>query len=79
MEQITIYQMPSQKFQEWIDWNKKHKPIDPLTNTQARFAEKILNDPQLEHMLAQPGNLEKIFKSIQTYLKNKDYEETKRK
>lgn len=70
--------MPTENFQKWVDWNKENKPIDPMTNTQARFAEKLINDPHLELMLSQPGNLEKIFKSIQYYLKNRDYQPKKK-
>jgi hypothetical protein len=62
------------KMQEWVDWSKQNKPIEPLTNAQARFAEKILNDPTLEQMLSQPGDIASIFKSIAFYLKNRDNE-----
>jgi hypothetical protein len=69
----------STKMQEWIDWNKVNHPIQPLTNSQARFAEQILNNPNLELMLSQPGDLVTIFQSIQYYLKNKDYEKKLKK
>ena len=62
----------SNKYQKWVDWNKEHnKQVPPMTNTQARFAEKMLNDKELEVMLAQPGDINIIFKSLQYYLKNR--------
>jgi hypothetical protein len=71
----------SDKFLAWTQWNKEHRPIPPMTNSQARFAEKLLNDPELEQMLSHPGDIETIFKSVQYYFKNKDdiKKETKQK
>jgi len=61
------------KRQEWVDWMKENKPIPQMTNTQARFADYILNDEKLVEMMSHPGDIESIFKNIAHYLKNRDY------
>jgi len=71
--------MLTQKYKKWIDWIKQNKPIKPMTNSQWKFAEKVLNDTELEQMLAAPGDLETIFESVRHYLKNKPEPETKNK
>jgi hypothetical protein len=60
----------SEKFMLWVEWMQKNRPIQPMTNTQARFADKVLNDIELEQMLSNPGDIETILKSIQFFLKN---------
>ena len=55
--------MFSEKYKEWV----KQAELEPLTNTQQKFAEWLLLEENSKQII-QIGNLDIIFKSIRQYL-----------
>lgn len=64
------------EYENWMNYRMNSKE-EPVTRTQSLFAKEIFNNEILvgnkdtTGMLAQPGDLQEIFKSIQKYLKDK--------
>lgn len=56
--------MFSEKYKQWV----KQANIEPLTNTQQKFAEWLLLEENSKQ-ISQIGNLDIIFKSIRQFLK----------
>lgn len=56
--------MFSEKYKKWV----KQANLEPLTNTQQKFAEWLLLDENSKQ-ISQIGNLDIIFKSIRKFLK----------
>lgn len=56
--------MFTEKYKEWV----KQANLEPLTNTQQKFAEWLLLDENSKQ-ISQIGNLDIIFKSIRQFLK----------
>ena len=56
--------MFSEKYKRWV----KQANLEPLTNTQQKFAEWLLLEENSKQ-ISQIGNLDIIFKSIRQFLK----------
>ena len=61
---------------EWVKWmqcegNEKHC-LPPMTNSKARFAEKLLSDKELLGMMENVGVLSDVFESIYYYMKHRN-------
>ena len=57
--------MISEKYKNWV----KQSNLPPLTNTQHRFAEWLLQKEN-EIIISQIGDLDKIFLSVRKWLKH---------
>ena len=56
--------MFTEKYKQWV----KQANLEPLTNTQQKFAEWLLLEENSKQ-ISQIGNLDIIFKSIRQFLK----------
>lgn len=60
--------------EDYLKWAEQSK-MPPLTNTQHRFAEWLL-EKENRKIVGQIGDLEKIFKSVRNFIKNQPQQET---
>jgi len=51
--------------------NRIKKEEQPMTRTQSLLAQELFRYPDIIQMMAQPGDLQAVFNSIQRYIKGR--------